>query len=382
MLCIQPAFFPDRACGAASRSLIPGDGFGTSSYKRSNCRCVARALDCWWAKSRQSQPNDYNSVEAALKPVVTRFRAYQLDSDGSSFSYFAGGHFTLIEARLNDSNAPSLEREMAECGAETVNCLHITSWDDDHCSASELPALLEALRPVKIECPGYEPSSDNGKECRRIIRSYEAGRQKSNRPVELRFITPEYIASLGVAERLAFQSVLYNPRHIDTDCTNNNSTVQLFRAGSFNLLSLGDVESHEISARLRRAKFLTREVDVMILAHHGADNGFTNKKFLTHLEPELAICSSNYKNQYDHPSEEIRNLLHEHGIRLMTTKTGDVIIMSIGDHTGDFRAINLRANSTEISSQCTFRSKKAKLLSYNDDTIRQLYAERPAYRNL
>jgi len=187
---------------------------------------------------------------------------------------------------------------------------------------------------------------------------------------------------LAAAERLAFRDVLYNPRWLDQNSANNNSTVQLFREGSFNLLSLGDVESPDIAARLRRDKYLGREVDVMILAHHGADNGFTNRRFLEHIEPKLAICSSNYDNQFEHPSEEIRELLHDQGIRLMTTKTGDIIVMSIGDHTGMFRAINLRIGSTEISSQCDFKSKKATLLSHNAETIRQLYSPSPSYRNL
>lgn len=142
------------------------------------------------------------------------------------------------------------------------------------------------------------------------------------------------------------------------------------------------MEDHDISARLRRDKFLTREVDVMILAHHGADNGFTNKPFLQRVEPKLVICSSNYDNQYDHPTQEIRDLLFEQGIRLLTTKTGDVVIKSIGNHDGQFRAINLIADSTKVSSQYDFTSKKAKLLSNNADTIRQLYTPRHAYRKL
>jgi competence protein ComEC len=44
----------------------------------------------------------------------------------------------------------------------------------------------------------------------------------------------------------------------------------------------------------------------MILAHHGADNGFTTKSFLAHIDPALAICSSDYDNQYAPPCEEIR----------------------------------------------------------------------------
>ena len=268
------------------------------------------------------------------------------------------------------------------CGVEAIHSLHITSWDADHCSATELQTLLQALRPGRIECPGYEPSSECAKNCSRIIIDYEARARSSNRPSTLRYITPEYIDGLGFAEGLAFQNIFYNPRWIDPSSANNNSTAKLFREGSFNLLSLGDVESREISTRLRRDKYLSREVDIMILAHHGADNGFTNKKFVNHVNPQLAICSSNYDNQYDHPPLEIRDLLFEQGVRLMTTKTGDIIVKSIGDHTGAFRAINLRANSTEISSQYDFTSKKAKLLSYNQDTIRQLYSRRPGYRNL
>jgi hypothetical protein len=56
-----------------------------------------------------------------------------------------------------------------------------------------------------------------------------------------------------------------------------------FGAASFNLLSPGDVESAVISGRLRRDKYPSRETDVSILAHHGADNGFTNKSFLIAL---------------------------------------------------------------------------------------------------
>jgi competence protein ComEC len=321
-------------------------------------------------------------MERKLEPIVTRFRAYQLGCAGSSFSYFADNHFTLIEARLNDTNKRSVFGEMARCEIETIDCLHITSWDADHCSAAELPQLLLAFRPTRIECPGYEPLSDNGKTCRKILHGYEEAVRGSNRTVDLKYITPEFIHTLKPSNELAFRDVIYNPRWIDRNCCNNNSIVKLFRRGSFNMLSLGDVECCNISARLRSDKFLTREVDVLVLAHHGAANGFTNKPFVTRVKPQLAICTSNYDNQYDHPCQEIRDLLHEQRIKLMTTKTGDIIVESIGDHTGWFRATNLCAGSTEISSQHEYKSKKATLLSFNADTIRQLYAPRPAYRLL
>lgn len=65
----------------------------------------------------------------ALLPVVTRFRAYQLGTAGSSFSYFAGNHFTLIEAQIAEKSLPHLQAELKACGKKTIDTLHVTSWD-------------------------------------------------------------------------------------------------------------------------------------------------------------------------------------------------------------------------------------------------------------
>jgi competence protein ComEC len=56
-----------------------------------------------------------------------------------------------------------------------------------------------------------------------------------------------------------------------------------------------------------------------------------------------------------------------------------VVVSSIGDHTGNYEAINMKVDSTEVSSREAFLSKKARLLSFNLDTIRQLYAPRPPH---
>jgi competence protein ComEC len=320
-------------------------------------------------------------MEMLMMPsVVTRFRAYQLGCPGSSFSYFAGRHFTMLEGRLTPRSRRSLAAEMAACDVEHAQTMQITSWDADHCNVNELEELLDMMRPLLIECPGYDPATESAIDCLELIGDHRDRQRRSNRPVELRRITPNYIRGLDVATRLAFRNTFYGPFHIDTECANNNSTLMQFRAGSFNVLSLGDVECPNISARLRRCRLLQLETDIMILAHHGADNGFTNDKLMRALEPKLAICSADYDNQYDHPRQEIRDLLHEHGIRLMTTKTGDVVVISVANHTGLYEAINLAGDSTTVSSREVFRAKKAHLLGRNADSIRNLYEGRPAYR--
>lgn len=305
-----------------------------------------------------------------IKSKPTRFRAYQLSNAGSSFSYFNGSTFTLIEARYNDANEESIKQELSQCDVNGVNNLHITSWDMDHCSPSQLEKLLTEFKPNKIEYPGYEPHTDAGKESLRIIRAYERKGKDAKANRKIISVTPEYISSLDDAENYGYKDTLHHPRSIDKDSSNNNSTVKHFRSGSFNVLSLGDVECNNIAARLRRQRTINKETDVMILAHHGASNGFTTSTFIKTVRPTVAISSSDYANQFAHPKQEIRDLLYKYKVKLFTTKTGDVVIFSTGNHTGKYRLVNLKAGSTEVSSQFDFYARKSIFLKNNIDTIR------------
>jgi len=299
-----------------------------------------------------------------IKQKNTRFRAYQLGSAGSSFSYFDGKCFTLIEARYTDGNKESLENELSSCRLNEIRNLHITSWDQDHCVPSQLEEIIEKYNPSKIEFPGYSPHTDSGEESLKIIEHF-----KKNKKITVQ-VTPKYIENLNNAENYGYNDILYHPKWIDTESSNNNSTVKQFRTGSFNVLSLGDVESTQISSSLKAYNTIKSEVDVMILAHHGAENGFTTSSFLKTVRPKVAIASADFGNQFKHPKPEIVKLLNDHKIKLFTTKTGDVIIYSLAKHTGHYRVVNLKAGSTEISSQYDYYAKKSKYLSQNNDTLR------------
>ena len=191
-------------------------------------------------------------------------------------------------------------------------------------------------------------------------------------------INPTFVNSLNPAEAFGYRDIVYHPTYL-SDNKNDNSTVQLFRTGVFNVASLGDVENPMIGSYLPSRKIFSSETDVLILAHHGADNGLTTCKFLRMVSPTIAICSSNYDNQFDHPRDEIREMLREQKINLYTTKTGDVAVQSTGTHTHEYLVINLKADSTEISSTAEFVSKKSKKLKFNMDTIRNVYGARPSF---
>jgi len=317
-------------------------------------------------------------MKTYLEKRITRFRAYQLGNAGSSFSYFDGTTLTLIEARLTDLSRARLDKEFEFCGVSRIGCLHITSWDTDHCTVNDLNEILTRYRPQRIEFPGYPPTSETAKECRALIQGYRELMATAGVNVTIKKIDPQYVASLNPAVALGYRDVVYHPRYL-SEKSNNNSTVKLFRTGVFNVASLGDVEDPAIGAYLRSSRLFNSETDILILAHHGADNGLTTRKFLKMVKPTVAICSSNYDNQYEHPREEIRELLNEMKIRLYTTKTGDVAIQSVVPHTHAYKVINLQSDSTQISSTADFVSKKSNKLRFNLDTIKNIYGSRRTF---
>lgn len=279
----------------------------------------------------------------------TRFRAYQLGTKGSSFSYTVGNHITLIEARYNDTNKSNIKSEVKRIGESRIDCLHITSWDEDHCNYGELMNLLIDYSPRRIEYPWYIPDSECGIKSKALI-EYYLNETKCNGSA----ISPDYINSLDAAELLKYNDILYNPISASNK-HNDNSVVQLFRQGKFTVLSLGDCESSEIADRIMYSEIASKEVDVLILAHHGADNGFTTKEFIDRIKPRVAICSSNYDNQFEHPKPEIRKMLYDAGIPLYTTKTGDIIIDC---PTGDTaRVYNFISDNEVLNSSSSFKTK-------------------------
>jgi competence protein ComEC len=315
------------------------------------------------------------------RQISTRFRAYQLDEAGASFSLAANGHMTVIEARVTDLSRPHLIAEVNHFGNGRIDTLHITSWDTDHCNLGDLEWMIRTLQPRTIEYPGYTPHSDTAREALSVIQSEyrRPGRGNTLPALAIRRIDPEYIGRLVAAENLAYQDVFYHPRSI-MEGSNDNSTVKVFRRGMFNVASLGDVEHPNLSAGLRRCKIFQDEIDVLLLAHHGSDSALNSKTFLEKVMPRVAICASNYDNHHDHPRQVVRDTLHELGIAIFTTKTGDVIIESLPQHNQQFRVTNMRAGNTEVSSQRTYTSKKARLLAMNSDTLRNRV--QPGYRGV
>lgn len=277
----------------------------------------------------------------------TRFRAYQLGEEGSSFSLRVDNHFTLIDAKVTETSIPNIIEELGKAFKTYIDVLHITSWDIDHCDASSLAYILRKWSPRVIEYPTYRPDTESGWECLSMIRKYSIGEK-----VELE--TWRVYNSFNQSIPFKGSDVLLNPIRIDEN-SNDNSNAKLFREGSFHVLSLGDCEAEDISSRLQEHGILQGEVDVLLLAHHGSENSICTKEFLGKLSPRIAICATNYDNRFGHPHPRILSRLSSLGIPLFTTKTGDVVVESIDKC--HFRVYNYTSNNTTCSIHSDYPNK-------------------------
>jgi competence protein ComEC len=309
------------------------------------------------------------------KQIHTRFRAYSLGTEGGSYSIFIAGHFTLIEARVTEKSWKAIAHELDCCGKRYIDTLHITSWDLDHCKLRDLEWILDQLRPTRIEYPGYPPDKDEALACLQRILAYQREGLQEGTKITPVSITPAYIDALGVGEKLLYNDIFYHPRSLYENA-NDNSTVKLFRRGSFNVASLGDVEHDYIGAGLRRCPILCSETDLLILPHHGSDHSVLSRRFLKEMKPQLGVCSNDYDDKHGHPDESIREMFKEAGIPLLCTKTGDVLVESMAPHGVRFQGWN--AHHDEIYRKGPYVAKKARLMLQNQDSLRDHY--RPSSR--
>ncbi|MFN8776591.1 MAG: hypothetical protein ACK5XV_07480 [Flavobacteriales bacterium] len=286
--------------------------------------------------------------------METKFRAFQLDSEGSLFSYYKPHQYVLIEARIPKGGLDLLKVDLEFHGKSRVDILHITSWDVDHCKYEDLVQILNHLRPNIIEIPSYLPDSDTGKLCRATLIGYDDIHQQYT--PNIRVMSRDFISTLENAQVRDTSNVVYHSTY-DNQNKNDMSLIQLFRSEGFNVLSLGDCESQDIANYLLRDVLVTSEVDILILPHHGADNGFLTGEFLDKVSPRIAVCSSNTGNQYEHPKANIRALLSSREIPLMTTKRGDVIVFH-EKNASKSRALNLISDNEDKLPDTLFTPKR------------------------
>ncbi|WP_033340066.1 ComEC/Rec2 family competence protein [Catenuloplanes japonicus] len=102
---------------------------------------------------------------------------------------------------------------------------------------------------------------------------------------------------------------------------NNNSLVLLARSAGVRVLLMGDAETEEQDALLRR--WVPMRVDLLKLAHHGS--AFQSPEFLAAVDPAVVFVSVGEGNDYGHPNLPLLARLGREGARVLRTdEQGDL----------------------------------------------------------
>lgn len=102
---------------------------------------------------------------------------------------------------------------------------------------------------------------------------------------------------------------------------NETSSIFSYTEKGFRLLFTGD-SSPEALNRLNSRDI--RDVDILVVPHHGSKNGLT-EKFLRLADPKVAVISVGKSNPFGHPHKSILDLIKAKKIKtLRTDEVGDI----------------------------------------------------------
>ena len=115
---------------------------------------------------------------------------------------------------------------------------------------------------------------------------------------------------------------------------NDFSLVAMIRFGEFDALFTGDIGLN-ISDQIAQIIQLNEHdpIEYLKVPHHGSKNGLSSG-LLEVLDAQVAVISSDKKNSYGHPHQEILKLLRDQGVRILRTdEDGDSIVETNGRET-------------------------------------------------
>lgn len=242
-----------------------------------------------------------------------------MPNGGISMSYMVDSSFTLIEARYNNDNILKIKSEMELAGCTAIDLLHISNWGGEYCDCEEIGNLLQDLQPLEVEIPGYEPTDDNSRQCRRIIREY-CNKSDLSELFEAGPKTLEDPATLPDAD---FTDLIFSPLK-KYDDEGANSVVKIFRQGKFSLLNVSKCNMADEVIEVLNKTGLTSFVDVLITYYSKElnENSFIDGVFLDVVNPQMIALA----NKDPQLMVKKNNNLEDRGIRASRTEQGDILV--------------------------------------------------------
>ena len=210
-----------------------------------------------------------------------------IDGGGSEFGNYNVGENTLLPYLLDR-------------GIKKIDYIIVSHFDTDH-----VQGLLWVMQNLKVDAVVISKqieSSDNYDEFVSIVKEKNIAVNKVKLGDKINI------------ERNLYFDVLWpdNNNLITENAMNNNAIVCKLIYKNFSLLFTGDIEEVAESQILDYYKINLKRLksNVLKVAHHGSKSS-TTQKFLSAVNPKIALIGVGANNLYGHPANEVIERLNK-----------------------------------------------------------------------
>jgi len=241
-------------------------------------------------------------------------------------------------------------------GEKVVECLdkHLPFWDRNielvvlsHPQSDHFGGLIEVFQKYNVETfltSGLDASSQSFSLLKSMVGgsstdvvNVSSGQDVGIGLIHLDILHPsrEFVAMNGVKE-VQEEEVGEKEEVLGSFTYNNDandfSVVVLLSYRNFDALFTGDIDpkiSNEVADDL-----LSRDItniEYLKVPHHGSKNGLS-EKLLDVVGPDVAVISVGKNNRYNHPSQEVIDMLNNEGAKILRTdEMGEVVVETDGE---------------------------------------------------
>jgi len=224
-------------------------------------------------------------------------------------------HRILIDGGPSSIILEKLSKEMSFWD-RTIDLIILTHPEADH-----LSGLNEVLKRYKVEnilWTGIVRDTAEYKEWLKLINEEKAKifLAKAGQKISTRNVFLELLFPFENLEGKEFKD------------SNNTSIVGKLVFGDISFLFTGDIYK-EVEKELIDGG-VDVDSDILKISHHGSKTS-TSEEFLKEVSPEIAVISVGKNNSYNHPHQEVLEVLSKYGINVLRTdEQGDIKIISDG----------------------------------------------------
>ena len=212
---------------------------------------------------------------------------------------YRGTGTAVIDCGANgDRTGETAARYLLSHGIFSLDRVIVSHLDVDHCGG--VVQLISRIPTKTIYLPYREDEDESEAENRRLL--CDAAEQ--------------YGATVQtVSETLALPAMTVFPPQSQKNA-NDACLAVLISQGDKDILITGDMSAATEAALIRN--YDLPDLEVAVAGHHGAKNA-TGTTLLTHLRPEIVLCSAGKDNVHGHPADETVARVAENGGAFYTT---------------------------------------------------------------